>query len=335
MNLLPTGEKRRPQEIAGFDFSSSGVKVVRLRFANSQWSLLAADILPASVREDGTLARPAISKALMTNYAAIAYSASACVVRVVAHTISHSQTDVERQVRDQIGLDTSYRLSFIPTGQVTKGRNENRVLAVAIPDQEAVDILGTFADGAPAPYSLEVAGLASLNAALAGPVARAPEVPACLLDCGSRVSTIVFVHKGAIILARKLDVGGDAVVDRVQKNLGVDREMAENIMSEGAIDISQSVREVIDPFLRQMMISRDYVERQENCRVTTVWITGGMSMSAYWVNEIRKATGMNVQSWNPLEDLQVAGGALPQKFQGQESRFAAAIGAAKGALSES
>ena len=72
---------------------------------------------------------------------------------------------------------------------------------------------------------------------------------------------MVFVNKGAIILARKLDVGGDAVVDRVQKHLGVEREMAESIMSEGAIDISQSVREVIDPFLRQMMISRDFVER--------------------------------------------------------------------------
>lgn len=333
MNLFSsTPERKRPPEIVGLDFSSSGVKAVRMKRVNEQLSLVAAACFPPA--EYGEIVRPNLGKAFATNYAALAISAPACVVRVVAHTSSHMQTEINRQIRDQIGLDTSYRLASIPSGQPVKGKGESRVLAVAIPDQDASAVLNLFAAGPPAPCSLEISGLASMNAALAGAMAADPEAPACLLDCGSRVSMMVFVNKRAVILARKLDVGGEAVVDRVQKHLGVDRDMAQSIMSEGAIDISQSVREVIDPFLRQMMISRDFVERQENCRVTTVWITGGMSMSAYWTNEIRKATGMNVTAWNPLEGIQVGADALPAELRGQECRLSAAIGAARGALLE-
>ena len=131
------------------------------------------------------------------------------------------------------------------------------------------------------------------------------------------------------------EVGGEAVVEQVQKSLGVDREMAESIMSEGAIDISQAVKEVLDPFLRQMMISRDFVERQENCRVATTFITGGMSLSRYWAAEFMRATGMEVQPWDPMEGLAVAPGAVPQRLQGQPCRFSAAIGAARGAMTAS
>ncbi len=332
MNLFSTGsERKRPQEIVGLDFSSTGVKAVRLKRSDDQFTLAAMDIFPPGSDPTAGVARPPLGKQFTTNYVALTFSAPSCAVRVVAHTGTHA-TEIEKQVRDQIGLDTTFRLSNVPSGQPVRNKNENRVLAVGAPDKEVQEILDLFKEGAPAPFSLEVSGLASLNAALDGPVAKNPDAPACLLDCGSRTSMMVFVNKGAIILARKLDVGGDAVVEHVQKNLGVEREMAQNIMSEGAIDISQAVREVIDPFLRQMMISRDFVERQENCRVTTAFITGGMSMSAYWINEIRKATGIGVQMWDPLEGMNVASGAIQEKWAGQQSRFTAAIGAAKGAL---
>ena len=331
--MTKAADHKRPQDIVGLDFSCTGVKAVRLKLVGGQFNLLAAEIFPSA---DGTGApfRPVFDKRFMTNYVALAFSAPACVVRIVAHMAEPGSAAVENQVRDQIGLDASFRLSNVPSGQPVRGKNENRVMAVGVPDSEAASILNLFREGPPAAFSLEVSGLASLNAALKSAMARDPNVPVCLLDCGARVSMMVFANKGAVILARKLDVGGDAVLGRVQKNLGVDEEMAKSIINEGAIDISQAVREVIDPFLRQMVISRDFVERQENCRVTTVYITGGMSMSTYWIGEIRRATGMNVQAWDPMEGMNIAEGAISEPWQNQHYRFAAAIGAAKGALAE-
>lgn len=332
MNLFTDAtERKRPQEVLGLDFCTTGVKAVRLKLQNDQVHLVAADIFPGGADE---LVRPEIGKIFASNYVALAISAPTCVVRIVAHAASPGSKDVDRQVREQIGLDAGYRLMSVPSGQAAKGKNENRVLAVGVPEKDALGVLKLFRDGPPAPCSLEVSGLASLNAALLGPMAANADAPMCLLDCGSRVSMMVFMNKGAIVLARKLDVGGDAVMEGVQKNLGVDREMAASIMSEGAIDISQSVREVIDPFLRQMMISRDFVERQENCHVTTALITGGMSMSAYWSDEIRKSTGMAVQNWDPMEGMMVDADAIPGRLESQRSRFAAAIGAARGVLTE-
>lgn len=338
MNLFSSGERKRPLEITGLDFGATGVKAVRLKKTGSQLTLVAADFFPATEGEGHR--RPALGKTFGTNYVALAVSSPSSVVRVVAQQGStlHGTPESEQQARTQIGLDSSFRMMSVASGQqpqTSKGRPESKVLAVAIPNQEAADLLRLFAEGAPAPYSLELSGLASLNASLKGPVAKDPDTPICLLDCGSRVSMMVFMNKGATILARKLDVGGDAVVDRVQKSMGVDRAMAESIMNEGAIDISSSVQEVSDPFRRQVMISRDFVERQENCRVSTACITGGMAMSPYWLEELRRVTGMRVVVWDPTEGLQIQAGAHVDRFKGQWSRFSAAIGAARGALEES
>lgn len=328
--LNKTTAPKLPADMLGLDFGSTGIKVVRIKQLGGRLTLVAADILPATA---GGLVRPVLEKNFAGNYAAVCSTSPDCVVRVVSHTSASETRQSEQQIRDQIGLLPNFRLTSRPTGaEAVKGKNESRVLAVAVPQEEISGYLKLFATGSPAVYSYEISGLASLNAAFMGPMAADPLGPVCLLDCGARVSLMIFMNKGAVILARKLDVGGEAVVEQVQKSLGVDREMAESIMSEGAIDISQSVKEVIDPFLRQMMISRDFVERQENCRVATTLITGGMSLSPYWAAEIKKSTGMSVQTWDPLDGLVVASDAIPERLKGHTNRLSAAIGAARGAM---
>lgn len=336
MNLFTNAsERRKPQDVVGLDFSVTGVKAVRMKRVGDQLTLTGAAMFPPG--EGGALVRPDLGKTFTANYAALAITAPTSVVRVVAHAPPQYATQgVDEVLRQQIGLDESYRLSSIPSGQqVTKGKNEQRTLVAAITNADARAVLNLFREGAPAPCSLEISSLASLNAAVAGPVAREPGAPVCLLDCGARVSMMVFINNGAVILARKLDVGGEAVAERVQRQLGVERDMAESIMGEGAIDISQAVREVSDPFLRQVMISRDFVERQENCRVTTAYITGGLSMSSYWIQEIRRQAGMTVKTWDPLEGINVSEGAISAELRGQICRFSAAIGAARGVLDQS
>lgn len=320
----------------GVDMGASGMKVVRIRKTDAGMMLMAADVLPAftlgsAAGGDGVQPTvPPFPKTLLTNYAAVAYSTEKSVVRVVTLPgPADSPEDTEKSIRENLGLDSSYRVSFAPTPGKPK---ETKLVTVAIPETDIAALLTAFSSGPPAAYSLEISGVVSLNACLMGPAAAHPGDAICALDCGARTTMMAIFNKGGLVLTRKLDVGGEAVLTSIQKQLGVDRAMAESILSQGAIDVSQSVRSVIEPFLRQVTISRDYVERQENCRISTLYLSGGMSLSASWNDEVMRATGMEARIWNPFENVQIVQGAIPERLQGQEPRFAAAMGAAVGAL---
>ena len=326
--------KKTPSDLLAFDLGAWATKVIRLKRVGENTTVTGVAVLPAATSGQEAPAPSMLSKAMLANYAALAFSGERAIVRVVSLP-GHVEEgpELERRIRDHLSLDAQYRVSFIPSAGGKK--TETRLLTVAVPEADVQAVLGAYAVGAPAPYSLEISGLAALNACLAGPASQHPQEPLCLMDCGARCSVMAIANKGVLVLARKLDVGGDSIVQHVQKQLGVDEQTARSILSEGAIDISQSVREVMDPFLRQLTISRDFVEREENCRVSVAYLSGGMSLSSYWVGEIRKATNMDVRAWNPFDGLILAPGALPPELEGQQCRFAAAVGAALGVLRSS
>jgi Tfp pilus assembly PilM family ATPase len=328
-------KKKSPQDLVAVDMASSGLKVVHLKKQGDTITVLGADIFPAlNNAPEGEARKLDLPKPLMSHYAALAFTGEHAIVRVVSlpgHVEAGPQA--EQQVRETLGLDAQYRVAFTTTAS-SRGKQETKLLTVAVPEADAQAVLAHVSEGAPAPYSLELAGLSALNACLRGPASQHAAEAVCIIECGARVSYMAIFNKGSLILARKIDVGGESIAAHVQKQLGLDAETAQSILSEGAIDISQAVREVIEPFLRQLTISRDFVEREENCRIRKTYISGGMSLSTYWTNEIRRATGMEVVSWNPFEMLTVAPGALPERLEGQQPRFAAAIGAALGVLSE-
>lgn len=329
----PAKQRKSPQDLVAVDFATSGVKVVRLKKQGDTITVLGADILPpANASAEGESSRLNLPKNLSAHYAALCFTGEHAIVRVVSLP-GHVEEGAaaEQQVRDTLGLDAQYRVAFTSTAS-SRGKQETKLLTVAIPEADAQSVLSHVATGAPAPFAMELAGLAALNACLYGPASQHAAEAVCIIECGARVSYLAIFNKNVLILARKIDVGGESIATHVQKQLGLDAETAQSILSEGAIDISQAVREVIEPFLRQLTISRDFVEREENCRIRKAYISGGMSLSSYWTNEIRRATGMEVLPWNPFDVMTVAPGALPERLEGQQPRFAAVVGAALGAL---
>jgi Tfp pilus assembly PilM family ATPase len=155
-----------------------------------------------------------------------------------------------------------------------------------------------------------------------------------VVDAGARLTFMALFNKGVLVLVRKFDLGTETIVTKVQQQLNVDRDTARGIISDGSFDISQSVRAVMDPFLRQLTISKDFVERREDCRVVKCYLSGGASLLRYGVDEIRGATGVDTGLWNPFANLQIADGAYPAELAGHEPRFAAAVGACLGVLEE-
>lgn len=333
------GERARkvPPEIAGADLGSTGVKVIRVRNNKRTLSLVGADILPRLDLPDapeGHAVRFRPPNNLQTNYVAITVSGRSSNIRLLSltgHTAGAELT--EAKVRELVGAGPDMRLGYTVLPLI-KGKAEKRVLAVSMPEKEIQTILSLVPSGPPAAYSIEVSGLAALTAFERGVGADCPYDGVIVIEAGVQTTLIALYAKRHLMLIRKFDFGGDSVLAKVQQQLGVDRETAQGIIADGSFDISQPVHEVMDPFLRQLTISRDFVERREECSVGAVFLSGGVTLSRYWAEELYRATGLEIVAWNPLAQFSMSAGSFPEQFVGQESRFAAAAGAVLGVFAE-
>jgi len=329
--------RRAPDDVVALDLGAMGLKAVRLRKDKDGVTLLAADLLPAvNLAADAPPARLNLPRKLLANYAALTLSSDKHTVRLITLPgYSEQDPHLAAKIQEIIKLESDQRLAYVPV----KGggvKREARVLTVALPEAEVRRVLELLPSGPPAPLALEYAGLAALNAYYHGPGRQAAEEAVCFIDSGARTTFVAFLNKGEPVLLRTLELGGETLMERLQAQWGLDRATALGALGEGAtIDISQSVHELAGPFLRQLSISRDFVERQENCRISRAYLAGGMSLVWHWVNELKTATGLEVQPWNPLAELKLAPGAWPAALDGQQPRFAAAMGAAWGALEAS
>jgi len=326
-------QRKSPTEILGVDFGSTGLKIVRMRNNKGQIALLAADILPPfEVPESATghNIRLKVPKAFQANYTAMAVTGAGAAVRLL-NMQGHVDAEnlKEADVREQVGLSDEFRVSHVVLPLV-RGKQETKVLVVGLPEKESKAVLSLVPYGPPAPCCLAISGLAAMTAFVHGPGADLPHDAVAVIESGAKITYMALFHKKTLALVRKFDFGADTIVARVQQQLGVDQETARGIIADGSFDISQPVHEVMDPFLRQLTISKDFVERREDCVVGAVYLSGGTTQSRYWMDEVTSAVGIDAIQWNPFEYVEVAPNAYPDELKGQESRFAAAIGACLG-----
>lgn len=319
------------------DLGTTGFKAVRMRKSKEGMHVLAADVLPVQWPQEDQpeTAKLTLPKHLLTNYTALAISGDNAAVRIVSTPGHPDKNPVNvAHLHEQVGLGDEFRLAYAVCAQALKAKAESKLLVVGLPEQEAAGVLSMVASGPPAPVGLEISGLAAFNAFLKGPGVEHQQGAVGVIESGAKITFMAFFNKGILSLVRKFDFGSETLVAKVQQQMGVDRDTAQGIISDGAFDVSQPVHEVMDPFLRQMLISRDFVERKEECRVAAVYLSGGACLSRWWQEEMRNAAGVEVRLWNPFDGLDVAAGAYPEAWQGRETVFTAAVGACLGALGE-
>jgi Tfp pilus assembly PilM family ATPase len=316
-----------PNELLGLDLGASGVKVVRLRRSTSGVVLVGADILPPL---DAAVPVLALPPKLLTNYAAVAFSNSRQAVRLA--NVAAVGDALGGKLQEVIKVEPDQRLAFTVLRTIAEKR-ETQVLTVAVPEADVRQVLALFAHGAPAVLSLEHAGLVALTTFYHGPGREPGDEAVCLIEAGARTTFIAFLNKGAPVLVRTLELGGDQLVAALQAQWGLDRETALGTLGQGGtIDISQPLHDLAAPFLRQLSISRDFVERQESCRVARIFLSGGLGQVRQWAQEIQSTLGTPTVVWDPFGSLAAA--TVPDALHNQRGRFAAAIGAALAAFEE-
>jgi len=334
--------RKVPSELLAADFSTTGTKLLKVK-ADSKAGLqvIGVELLPPTPLLDRAAPRDllhGLEKPFRSNYVALTSSSPGAVVRLLSlpGQLEGAQA-IEAHLREHAGLEGRYRLAYSAaksTAAARGGKAEAKYLAVAMPEAEAQALLEMVNVGPPAPWSIEVSGLGAMTAFLHGPGRNHREDAVAVLEAGAASCLLALFNKGSLVLVRKFDFGSETLMAKVQESMGVDREVAEGIISDGSFDISNCVRDIMGPFLRQLSISREFVERQEKCRITHLYLSGGLSLSKCWVEEIARGSKLSIQLWNPFEFVRVAPGAFPERFQGQQARFAAALGAACGAYEE-
>lgn len=317
--------RRGPQELVGVDFDPAGVRCVHLKLSGPDVLVIAADILPAIDPSDATGAKAfELPKSIGARYVAICIPGGEAVVKLLnLPGVPDSKT--EEQIREHMGVgEGAFRFGYRVISQT---RSETRMLTVAIPDSQVASACAVFATGLPVPTSVELSGLAVFSAFLQGAALAAPEETIGVVDFGSRVTYFAFFKKRELVLLRKFDFGYFNLLERIERSMGADRQTAQNIMMDQSFDISQLVKDLVDPFIKQLIISRHFIERRENCHVSRIFVADDPGVARIWLNEIKGAVGLEVGSWQPFANVKLLPGALPAKLEAARSQFAAAMGA--------
>ena len=322
-------------ELVALDFGASGLKALRLRRYRDQVHLLGADILaPIQIDRDAPpdrACRLTLPAPVQAKYAAIALNTPHTRVRLLAMPTASDGPSVEKQLREQMALEDGDRLGMLPVS-VEPGRPPSRVLVASLPEKEIQLVLGLTSSGPPAPCSLQPAGIATFNAFQEGPGKRLGNDAAMLIETGSHSTFVYCVHRGIPVLVRRHDQGAESIVHHLHQQLGVDRDLALTVLSDGAVDVTAAFHQAMGPLFKQLCIARDFVERQESCAVRHLFVSGGMSRSRLWREALAELLSLPASTWDPLDMLTRVPGSYPERLHGEEWRFAAAVGVGLGAL---
>ncbi len=321
--------RRNYSDVLGLDIGTSGTKAVRIKRIRGVPTVTAIDILPAisiPESEETTVVPFPLPKSLKARYVAMAVSKGGGIVKLLTFP-AHSGKSNNEHVLELMGLGSEviYRLGY---ESIFENRTEVRALASALPDGVAKKLCQWFPLGSPAPCSIEISGLASLTAFNRVSAHQNAENCSAVVDFGSAVTVVAFFNKNTLALVRKFDVGTTNILKKLQDSLGVDQDVALGILNDGSFDVTKVVHQAMEPFLQQLVISWDFVERRENTHISKLYVCGGGVGMHLWAQEMEAVTGQAAIKWNPFEGLAIQSGAIPETFKGQEFRFTAAIGAA-------
>lgn len=337
LNRFLHSSRARRREVTGVDVGSSGTKVVRLRTGEQGPMLMAAALLPpmkppppATTPEKRNRSALSLPGALCSRYVAVAISPPDATAKMLV--VPRAADKMEGfGFAELLGLpnNDTHRIGIEIQ---SSARGETTVLAAALPESAATWSLNLFPTASSAPCSLELSGLAALNA-IAYSLRNKPEENAVMaIDVGAQTSTFGVFMRNELALLRQFKIGAGMVWSRVAETLGMDEETARDVLTDNVIDASDAIRGAFDPLVRQLTLGRDFVARHRNCRIGGIYLSGGMLSTPFWRQHLATMLGLEANDWNPLTILPAAPGAVPPALENTSGCFAAAMGAALAAL---
>jgi len=318
-----------PSDCTGIDIGTTGVKIVRLKTTGDKITILGAE----HVKPEPT-GHIQIPSHLRARYASIATSSSNAIIKLLTFQ-GAIDSSFEKNIHQKLGInsDDDFRISHTVVTEGTS-RTESSVLAAAIPEDDAKAVMQNFSSGIPAPYSLEVTALATLNAFEYGPVANSSSETTSLIDFGTYTTSLSIFYKKKLVLIRFFDFGTKIVMERLKTVLKVNSDTARGILDDASFDVSDLLTELMGSIADHLIVSRDFIERQKNCSIDMLHTIGGIALSQAAMKSLSKVMNAKLIPWDPFDGLDADGLSISKDAKNQHWRFAGAIGAALATLEE-
>jgi len=319
--------KTAPSDCTGIDVGSTVIKVVRLKATGSEITVIGAALVKPET--NGSITIPLNLRA---RYASIATSCRGAIVKLLKFP-GAIESSFESSLPQKIGInsDQNYRISYTALVE-GNSRSDSSVLIGALPEEDAKSVMHNFSSGIPAPYSLELSTLAVLTAFEHGPVANNSGDTTGLIDFGTTETFLSIFHNKKLVLLRKFDFGTNIVMERLKSTLHVTTEVAHGMIDDSSFDLSDMLAEHMSSVAGDLILSRDFIERQDNCKINMLYAIGGVALSTSAMQSLEKFMNIDITPWNPFDGLKVAPHIFENEMKGQRWRFAGALGAALATL---
>jgi hypothetical protein len=313
------------RDVVGIDFGTTGTRAVRVsRAVGGAWSIVRVWSGPA--RGSGAWVLP---RDMRAPAGALAVSHPEIVSKLISIPRPSNKLD-DVPIAELLGI-TDPKAFRIAMEIQHATAVETHALLAAIPDAVARATLSAFAQGFPAPQSLEVAGLAAVNGMVLGMSANR-DPGAILLDLGAETATVAIIVARKLAFARQFRMGANAIARKLGESFGMDADTALGAVGEGIVDAGDQIQTAFEPLARQIILARDFVSRRHNIRPERLLVSGGLFQAPCWMQPLQAALDVEVAVWNPFSALPVAPGVLTPELVAQGCRFASAAGAAVAAL---
>jgi len=263
---------------------------------------------------------------LRSDYLSVVYGGAGIGIRLLSFPGKPGDEQaLNHQVTEALGVDsqtTSIVLQVVH--QSGEGEpQEYAVLAATMPRPLVTGIRGMVEGAGMRPVSLVTPGVAAANLTRAFPQLLEKTQITAFLDIEASGSILLLYRNTDLVLARHFRFGADRIVQTLQNGTNLDYETAAKLFLSGSFDFSASVAPVVEPWLHQISISLDFLERRYGNSVQELFLFGEGARSDVLEKMIRDRVQCPVTQWHPLAD----GGIMPTPPKLTESvdAFTAAV----------
>lgn len=331
--------KRAPADVVGISCATSGTFFARMKMAGSTPALIGLGSGPpvtglyASPNDHTAQLVPLdVPAKLRGRYASLCLSGHNGVSKILrvqeSFDVENRAEVVARMALEQADdLRIATRL-LVPGG----AKSEARVLAAAFPERQAASMLRLLpAAGTPAPRAIVPAELAVINAFCNDPLFARREDTIGLIHFDHDFSMIALFNDGILSQLRIFAFGVADVLRKLIQSLNVDQQTAEGVLIDGAFDIAHLIEEGCRDLRAQLVISRDFMERSENCTLEKIYLSGPVSLTKPFAQSLAMGDGM--EEWNVLEAYaDSTSGLMEDALASEPWRLVSAIGSSLGVL---
>jgi Tfp pilus assembly PilM family ATPase len=127
-----------------------------------------------------------------------------------------------------------------------------------------------------------------------------------LVDLGFKHSTISILELGDLMLSRVVAIGGDRLTSGLAEAMNISYAEAEGIKIGMPQEVASNLQPLIAPLGRELRVSIDFFEHQQDKTVSQVYVSGASARSDFILEAVQSELMIPCKGWNPAGFLEPA-----------------------------